>query len=51
MPNLEKLQSEIDELQKEVSRIQFHTSFDQKTKNQMMSTIEAKIEKIMEALN
>ena len=33
------------ELENEVSRIQFHTNFDQKTKNKMIKKIEKKMEK------
>ena len=33
------------ELEKEVSKIQFHTNFDQKTKNKMIKKIEKKMEK------
>lgn len=33
-----------EEIQKEISRIQFHTNLDQKTKNKMMVGLEKKLE-------
>ncbi len=36
------------DLEKEVSRIQFHTNYDRKTKNKMIVKIEKKMEKYYE---
>jgi len=35
-----------EEIQKEISKIQFHTDFNQKTKNRMMAELEKKLERV-----
>ena len=35
-----------EEIQKEISRIQFHTDFNQKTKNCMIVELEKKLERV-----
>ena len=43
--------SQYDLDSQEISRIQFHTDFDRKTKNKMMSKIERRMEKMEEREN
>ena len=36
-----------EEIQKEISRIQFHTDYNQKTKNRMIVELEKKLEAVL----